>query len=94
MGAAEKQTVMMVPMSPEDFAKLVRESVRAELESRAANESPPGKPIMNPKEAAEYLNISTRTITNLVKKGMPYERVGHLLRFRRADLDAWRKRKT
>lgn len=40
--------------------------------------------------AAEYLDISERQLRDLVyRRKVPYLKVGRLVRFRRAELDAW-----
>ena len=40
--------------------------------------------------AAEYLGVCPDTITRMVSRGeLRHVRIGHLLRFRRAWLDAW-----
>ena len=53
-------------------------------------------PILNTAEAAQYLGVSA----NLLKSdrahghiGIPFFRVGDLVKYRRADLDAWIDRK-
>ena len=44
-------------------------------------------PLLNPKEAARILDISTRTLNRLVKRGdIAFVRVGGSLRFKPADL--------
>jgi excisionase family DNA binding protein len=45
-------------------------------------------------EAATYLNIKVKTLYALKDKkpGIPYYRLGRLIRFRKKDLDAWMER--
>jgi excisionase family DNA binding protein len=48
------------------------------------------KEIMTPHEAAEYLNLSVRTIYRLVKNGkLPGHKVGRSWRFSKDALDKW-----
>ena len=48
------------------------------------------KEIMTPPEAAEYLNLSVRTIYRLVKNGkLPGHKVGRSWRFKKDVLDTW-----
>jgi len=48
------------------------------------------KEIMTPLEAAEYLNLSVRTIYRLVKNGkLPGHKVGRSWRFKKDVLDKW-----
>jgi excisionase family DNA binding protein len=46
---------------------------------------------LSPFEAADYLRIAHQTLANLrVKGGGPrFSRRGRIVRYRRADLDAW-----
>lgn len=46
--------------------------------------------LMNLKEAANYLGVSELTIYGWTsKKKMPFRKVGRLLRFDRAEIEAW-----
>lgn len=46
--------------------------------------------ILTRETAAQYLGVSPATITRMVGSGeLRHVRIGHLLRFRRAWLDAW-----
>ncbi len=47
-------------------------------------------PLLNVDELAERLNISVRHVRRLVaERRIPYLKVGHLLRFEPAAIDAW-----
>ncbi|MBI5487418.1 MAG: helix-turn-helix domain-containing protein [Deltaproteobacteria bacterium] len=51
--------------------------------------------LMGRAEAATYLGIPARTVYALVRQGeIPAVRVGRVLRFDAAQLDAWRRRRT
>ena len=46
-------------------------------------------------DLATRLGVSTRTVDNLMLRGLPYVAItGKLRRFPRADVDAWLKRLT
>lgn len=46
--------------------------------------------LMNVTQTAEYLGVPVSTIYNLsMKSTIPHSHVGRLLRFRKADIDAW-----
>ena len=46
--------------------------------------------ILTRETAAQYLCVSPATITRMVSRGeLRHARIGHVLRFRRAWLDAW-----
>jgi len=47
-------------------------------------------PLMNAKEAADYLTVADRTLRRYVAEGrLPYYRVGRELRFTKRDLDRY-----
>lgn len=53
--------------------------------------------LLTPAEAAAYLNVQTQTLAVWRCTGrydIPFVRVGHNIRYRRADLDAWLERRT
>ena len=50
----------------------------------------PNHPLLDVDELAERLNISVRHVRRLVaERRIPYLKVGHLLRFEPAAIDAW-----
>lgn len=51
-----------------------------------------GRPLLPPKEAAEYLGVSERWVRESAQlRRLPYVRVGAFLRFDPDDLDDFRK---
>lgn len=40
-------------------------------------------------EAADYLGVSIPTIKNYRSKGLPFYKVGSLVRLKREEIDAW-----
>lgn len=48
------------------------------------------EPYLSQADVAEYLRVNPRTIRRWMQdKGMPCHRIGDLVRFRRAEVDAW-----
>ena len=45
--------------------------------------------LLTKQDAAKLLQVSVRTIDALRKCGLPYFRLGHLIRFRRDELTSW-----
>lgn len=46
--------------------------------------------LLTPEEAASYLGYKVGTVYNKANRGeLPYVKLGHTLRFRRSQLDAW-----
>lgn len=51
--------------------------------------------LMGVTELAEYLKVNKQTIYNWVnKKGIPFTKIGDLLRFDKDEIDRWLKNKT
>ena len=52
--------------------------------------------LMTPDQAGEYLAITTRQLQldRLTKRSIPYIKVGRLVRYNKADLDAYITRQT
>jgi excisionase family DNA binding protein len=50
-----------------------------------------GKKLLNTKELAEYLGVAVSTIMHyrLNGRSAPYIKLGHLVRYRIEDVDAW-----
>ena len=55
------------------------------------------KKLLNSKETAEYLGVTENTLavwrTNKRYK-IPYIKVGHLIKYRQSDLEAWLEKRT
>jgi len=47
------------------------------------------KEIMSKRELSEYLRLSRATIDNLMKKDLPYFKVGGRVLFRKSAIDKW-----
>ena len=41
------------------------------------------------KEFSEFMKVSTRTVRRWIKIGMPYVRVGQIIRIEKSDAIAW-----
>jgi excisionase family DNA binding protein len=51
--------------------------------------APSGPVYLNKKQVAQRLNVSARTVDNLMRNGvLPYRKLGRLVRFELADVDA------
>lgn len=50
------------------------------------------KEFMTANEIAQQLNVGYLTALNLMKREMPFLRIGRLYRVRKADFDKWMKR--
>lgn len=80
---------LVVHMTGEQLAELVRDAVRAELERRERDAGPASE-WLDAEQAAGIVKVHPRTIRNLATNGaLPGTRVGKQWRFRRADLDAY-----
>jgi excisionase family DNA binding protein len=42
-------------------------------------------------ELAQYCSVGKKTLNKWLRNGMPYYRVGRLVRVRRSEFDAWMK---
>lgn len=63
-------------------------------DAQERNELPTGR-LWDIEEAATYLHVSRNTVRRrIADAGLPYERVGVQLRFRKEDLDAWLERQS
>jgi excisionase family DNA binding protein len=50
---------------------------------------------LKPREAAAYLGLAEGTVRNKASRGeLPFSKVGHALRFRVSELDAWVRENT
>lgn len=49
--------------------------------------------LLNKKELASKLKVSVATIDNLMKKGMPYLKIGKSVRFNLEEIFKWLKEK-
>lgn len=59
-------------------------------ENDQRNERPPDDRLWTIEEAARYLHVHPNTVRNRIDdSGLPHERIGRALRFRKTDLDEW-----
>lgn len=80
---------MVVQLSTEELAALVRAEVAAALEAHAAANVANGPPSdwIDQDEAARILGVSREYVRRI--PGLPMSRVGRRLRFQRSALDQW-----
>jgi hypothetical protein len=71
----------------DQFAELIAARVIAKLPERARSLPE----WMTPKQAAEYIGRTVKALSHLraVTRGPRFSKVGKIVRYRRADLDAW-----
>jgi excisionase family DNA binding protein len=71
----------------EEIAAIVRATMLDVLEQQAPSAEP--SPLWTTEQTAQYLGVDPRTIANLRKRGFPFRRVGDVVRFDKAEVDAW-----
>lgn len=80
-------TPALVMITAEELRAIVREEVRAAIGARESRED---ADLLTPREAAEILGVSTRTLRDYSLRGLRVVRVSsRVVRYRRADLDAF-----
>ena len=74
----------------EDFRKWIRESIREELkDQRPPTSNPPQEePLLSRQQMATELGISLVTLTDWMKKGLPYLRLNGRVYFHRSEVIA------
>jgi predicted DNA-binding transcriptional regulator AlpA len=80
--------VVIVSLSPEELRTLVREAVRAELAERTPYSSVPS-PLVDRRELARLLGVSSATITRMTAEGMPHVFAGASPRYAPDDVRSW-----
>ena len=87
---------VLLAMSTHEFETLIQEAVATGV--RVALAEIQGQPradaqLLTRTELANYLQITTHSVTNMVKRGMPYLGIGAGAdrRFRLNDVEAWLK---
>ena len=59
------------------------------MRTATSNPAWSGDAYLSIREAADYLQISDRTLFKWRKKGLPTYQEGGVIRFRRKEIDAW-----
>jgi excisionase family DNA binding protein len=89
VGAAEKHT-MLVQLTAEELAKLVRDSVREELRASHTPASANDGAYLTTKQVAKMLSMSARNVRYMIVKcGLPSRTVGSEYRFSRTEVQEW-----
>ena len=74
----------------EDFKRWIRESIREELQKPGglAPQAQPEEPLLSRQQIAAELGISLVTLTDWMKKGLPYLRLNGRVYFKRSEVIA------
>ena len=74
----------------DDFKRWIREVIREELHDSPANVNKPGpeEPLLSRQQIAAELGISLVTLTDWMKKGLPYLRLNGRVYFKRSEVIA------
>jgi hypothetical protein len=82
-------TNVFVPQE-EDLKKWVREALREELRNSDLRpaKTPPEEPLLSRQQIAAELGISLVTLTDWMKKGLPYLRLNGRVYFKRSEVVA------
>jgi hypothetical protein len=80
----------------EDFKRWIREVIREELQQSPlpANRSTPEESLLSRQQIAAELGISLVTLTDWMKKGLPYLRLNGRVYFKRSEVIASMKHNT
>lgn len=74
----------------EDFRRWIRESVKAEVQESLSQQNltskQPDEPLVSRHDMAKDLDISLVTLTDWMKKGMPYLRMNGRVYFKRSEV--------
>lgn len=80
-------SALAVTLTVDELAALVRREVKAAMLDRPTA-APPA--VLTSEEAADFLKMPVGVLRKRVRKGeVPSFKIGSLLRFRAADLEAW-----
>ncbi len=77
--------------------RCIREAVRAELQEHFKTDSsqpPQEEPLLSKKELAEELGVSLVTLTDWMKKGLPFLRLHKRVYFKRSEVLAIMQQKS
>jgi predicted DNA-binding transcriptional regulator AlpA len=70
-----------------DFRKWIQEAVKAGMETAAKNKSSEkDEPLISRKQVAAFLGISLVTLTDSMKRGLPFHKVNGRVYFQRSEV--------
>ena len=72
-----------------DFRKWIRDAVKECLENTPQNSPPAGEkedPLISRKNIAQYLGISLVTLTDWMKRGLPFHKLNGRVYFQRSEV--------
>jgi hypothetical protein len=74
----------------DDFKRWIREVIREELQQSPASANRPGteEPLLSRQQVAAELGISLVTLTDWMKKGLPFLRLNGRVYFKRSEVIA------
>jgi hypothetical protein len=76
-----------MPSLNDEIAAVVRAAVADAMAEYAP--STDVDPLWDTAKVAIYLGITERSVANMRAKGMPYRRIGDVVRFDKAEIDEW-----
>jgi hypothetical protein len=79
---------LLIP-NENDFRKWIREAVKECLETSAAKNAEAGEkeePLVSRKQIAGYLGISLVTLTDWMKRGLPFHRLNGRVYFQKSEV--------
>ncbi|MBL0034457.1 MAG: helix-turn-helix domain-containing protein [Flavobacteriales bacterium] len=79
--------ITFVSITPEELKRLIRETLRTEIESQAAAPPPLAEELISRKEAAQMLGITLPTLRLYTKRGLLNGyRIGARVRYKRSEV--------
>ncbi|CAM1670039.1 helix-turn-helix domain-containing protein [Streptococcus mitis] len=72
----------------QQIQRLLAELIKKEIENRL-NNSNLDSPFLNKQQACNYLSISNNTLDSWIKQGLPYIKIGKLIRFNKEAINSW-----
>lgn len=76
----------------EEQVKLLREQIHYLIETeleKISSLSTSDKQLLNKKETAIFLGISSNTLDSWILQGLPHHKVGKILRFDKKEITSW-----
>ena len=82
-----KESLIFSPITPDELARLIATTVRAELDARTPTAVPPAEVLLTRKEAAQLLGITLPTLRQYTRRGhVTGYRIGTRVRYRRNEV--------